>query len=423
MVLGVAGAQALQDCQSLLGVRRLDGDRLETPLQGRVLLDVLAVLIKGRGADALDLSARQRRFEHVGGVDRALGSAGPDERVQFVDEEDHVLGSPDLVHDGLDAFLELAAILGSRDHHRQVEDHHATVVEQVGNVLGDDLLRETFDDGGLAHTGLAEEHRVVLGPAAQHLHEPLDFVLAADDRIEFVGPSELRQVAPEAVECGRLALAAARGGARFAGRLQRFGGLIALNTRAEQAENLLTDLLELEAEIHEHLCRHAVVFAQQAEQEVLGADVVVVEVARFLDRVLDHLLGTRCLRKLAHGHHVGTALDELLHLEADLAKIDVEVLENVGADTGAFLDQAEKNVLGADVFVVESLGLLVGQGHDFASPICEAFEHVKAPGALRPLRPAGGSRHDTLGPPKRAFPARTCPEPKAATPIPFYSAS
>ena len=69
--------------------RLIDDDRLETPLQGRVLLDVLAVLIERGGADAAQLAARERRLEHVAGVHRALSGAGADQRVQLVDEEDH----------------------------------------------------------------------------------------------------------------------------------------------------------------------------------------------------------------------------------------------------------------------------------------------------------------------------------------------
>ena len=69
--------------------RRLaDVDRLEAPLQGRVLLDVLAVLVQRGRADAAQLAAGQGRLEQVAGVHRALGPAGPDDRVQLVDEQD-----------------------------------------------------------------------------------------------------------------------------------------------------------------------------------------------------------------------------------------------------------------------------------------------------------------------------------------------
>ena len=73
-----------------LGRRLIHGDRLEATRQGSVLLDVLAVLVERRRADALDLATRQRRLEHVARVDRALGAARADKRVQLVDEQDDV---------------------------------------------------------------------------------------------------------------------------------------------------------------------------------------------------------------------------------------------------------------------------------------------------------------------------------------------
>ena len=80
----------MQDLDRLIDRRRIDDDRLEAALQRAVLLDVLAVLVERRGADALQLAARERRLQHVGGVDGALGAARADERVQLVDEQDHV---------------------------------------------------------------------------------------------------------------------------------------------------------------------------------------------------------------------------------------------------------------------------------------------------------------------------------------------
>jgi hypothetical protein len=46
------------------------------------------------------------------------------------------------------------------------------------------------------------------------------------------------------------------------------------------------------------------------------------------------------LRQLAHGDHVGSALDELFDFQADFAQVDVQVLQDVGRDAAAFLDQA-----------------------------------------------------------------------------------
>ena len=74
----------------------LDHDRLEAALEGGVLLDVLAELVEGRGADALQLPARERRLQDVRRVDRAFRCTGADERVQLVDEEDRVIRAAQL---------------------------------------------------------------------------------------------------------------------------------------------------------------------------------------------------------------------------------------------------------------------------------------------------------------------------------------
>ncbi len=165
--------------------------------------------------------------------------------------------------------------------------------------------------------------------------------------IELLLASELGEIAAEAIEGRRLA-AALLAFATFAAAFFAAGAAAAaplafgsFETVAEQVEHFLADFLELEAEVHEHLGGNALLLAQQAEQDVLGADVVVVQVAGLFHRVFDDLLGARGLRQLAHRDHVGSALDELLDLEANLAKIDVEVLEHVGGDAAAFFDEAQ----------------------------------------------------------------------------------
>ena len=61
---------------------------LEAALQRGVLLDVLAVFVERGRADAMQFAARQRRLQHVAGIDRAFGLAGADHGVQLVDEDD-----------------------------------------------------------------------------------------------------------------------------------------------------------------------------------------------------------------------------------------------------------------------------------------------------------------------------------------------
>ena len=128
MVDLVALLETAQDGDGVLGGRLTDEDLLEAPLEGGVGLDVLAELVEGGGADHAQLAAGEQRLDHVAGVHGPLGGTGPDDGVQLVDEgDDLAVGVGDLREHGLEAVLELAAVLGAGDHAGQVEADEAAV--------------------------------------------------------------------------------------------------------------------------------------------------------------------------------------------------------------------------------------------------------------------------------------------------------
>ena len=164
----VAVLQSAQDGDGVFDVGLADVDDLEAALEGRVFLDVLAVLVQRGCADGAQFAARQGRLEHVAGVDGAFGCARADQRVQLVDEEDDLaVRFFDFFEDGLEAVFKLAAIFCAGEHGAEVERDDALVAQAFGHVAGDDAAREAFDDGGFADAGLADEHRIVLGAAAR----------------------------------------------------------------------------------------------------------------------------------------------------------------------------------------------------------------------------------------------------------------
>ena len=175
--------------------------RLEAALQRRVLFDVLAVLVERRRADRAQLAAREHRLQQVRRVDRALGRARADDRVQLVHEQDDpALRLLDLLEHRLQPVLELAAVLRAGDQRADVERDHAAVAQRLGDVAGDDPLGEALDDRGLADARLADQDRVVLGAPRQHLDHAPDLLVAADHRVELALLGELGEVAAEALE-------------------------------------------------------------------------------------------------------------------------------------------------------------------------------------------------------------------------------
>src|SRR5215468_1900800 len=204
MVRLVLVAEAFDDLHGLGYGGGADDDGLEAAFEGAVLLDVLAVFVERGGPDGLDFAARESRLEHVGGVDGAFRGAGPDQGVELVEEEHHVLRLPDLLHDRLEPLLELAAILGAGHEGAEVELEEPLLGEDVGDLVPHDALGQSLHDGRLPHPGLTDQDGVVLRPPGEDLDHPLDFRLAPDDGIELGLAGELGQITGEFVEHGSL---------------------------------------------------------------------------------------------------------------------------------------------------------------------------------------------------------------------------
>ena len=96
---------------------------------------------------------------------------------------------------GLQPLLELAAIFRAGDQRAHVERQQFLVLQALGHVAVDDAQRQALDDGGLADAGLADQHRIVLGAAGQHLDRAADLLVAADDRVELAVAGGLGEVA------------------------------------------------------------------------------------------------------------------------------------------------------------------------------------------------------------------------------------
>src|SRR4051794_11600735 len=369
----VAVAQPAQDLHGVLDGRLLDPDLLEAALQRAVALEVLAVLVERRRADGLQLPARERGLEDRRGVDRALRGARPDEVVELVDEQDDVAALGDLLHHLLQALLELAAVLRPGDERREVERVDLLAAQELGDVGVRDALREPLDDRRLADAGLADEHRVVLRAAREDLHDPLDLGLAAHDGVELALGGELREVAPELVEQlgGLLALALLARGALA----RLLAGALAAAARAGQhADDLVADLLAVRVEVEEDARGHALVLADEPEEDVLRADVVVPEAQRLAQRELQDLLGPRRERDLAGGDLLAGPHDAH-DLGTDALDGDVERLEHAGREALLLPQQPEEDVLRADVVVLERARLFLRENDDLAGPFRESLEH------------------------------------------------
>jgi hypothetical protein len=129
----VAVAQALQDLDGLLGV----GGSTLTDWKRRSSAPSFSMYLRYSSSVVAPMHWISPRdsagFSTLLASIAPFGAAGTDQRVQLVDEQDHVLGAAHLGHHGLDALLELAAVLGAGDHHREVEHDEALAAQDLGH--------------------------------------------------------------------------------------------------------------------------------------------------------------------------------------------------------------------------------------------------------------------------------------------------
>ena len=143
----------------------------------------------------------------------------------------------------------------------------------------------------------------------------------------------------------------------------------------------MPDLVQADAERLQHAGGDPFALADQTEEQMLRSDVVVAQPAGFVDRELDHALGSRSEPNLAHDRPVPTTDDEL-DGGPDLGQFDVHVLEDARRDTLSLTHEAEKKVLGSDVVVVEPLRLVLSESQDLARAIRELVETIHQPERL-----------------------------------------
>src|SRR5205823_1977861 len=196
-------------------------------------------------------------------------------------------------------------------------------------------------------------------------------------RVELALLRLLRQVAAELVEKLRaLRLLAGRAAARTLALPAAGPG--------EHADDLVADLLRVGVEVEQDARRDAFVLPHEAEQDVLRADVVVAETERFPQRELQHLLRARRERDLA-GRDLVALPDDPRDLRPHFLNRDVEGLEHPRRETLFFAEQAEQDVLGADVVVLERPRLVLREDDDLASSFGEAFEQIELPFSESPI--------------------------------------
>ena len=287
--------------------------------------------------------------------------------MQLVDEEDHVaFALANLLHHLLHALFEFAAVLRSRDQTGEVQGYDSLVLQQRGDVSAYDAQCEALGDGCLTNARLTDQTGIVLGTAAQDLHYALDLALPADHGVQTVVPRELGKVSAEFVEGLGLGRSPATGAASTRLRL----GLVVL-----ERHDFAASLFQLDAQLGQHAAGKAVALTDEAKQQVLRSDVVVVEVSGLVIGQIDHSLGTRSEGHILAGPCVSPR-ELLFHLSANAVEADTQLLKDPGSDAVALAHEAEQQMLRGDVTLPELLSFLLGVEDDLPCTLRKSLPHI-----------------------------------------------
>jgi hypothetical protein len=147
----------------------------------------------------------------------------PDHRVDLVDEDDGLaFVLRDFLQHAFSRSSNSPRYLAPASSKAMSSTSTRLFFSDLGHLAVDDALRQAFDDRRLAHARLADQHRVVLGAALQHLDRAADLVVAADHRVELAKAGALGQV--ERVLLQRLALALGLGAVHLLATAHRLDG-------------------------------------------------------------------------------------------------------------------------------------------------------------------------------------------------------
>ena len=182
----VAVLQAAQNRNRVFHARLAHQHFLETTFQRGIFFNILAVFVQRGRTDAVQFAARQGRFQHIARVHSAVCFTCAHQCMNFVNKNQCIaIVLCQIVQHGFQALFKFAAVFRAGNQSRQIQYQQAFAAQGFGHFAVHDALRQAFHNRGFADTGFANQHGIVFGTPLQYLNGAADFVVTADNGVEF----------------------------------------------------------------------------------------------------------------------------------------------------------------------------------------------------------------------------------------------
>ena len=241
-----------------------------------------------------------------------------------------------------------------------VEREDRGVAQDLGDFAADDLAGETLGNRGFAHAGIADEERIVLLAAAEHLDRAQHLRLTADQRIDLAVTGLAIEVDAIRIECVLLALLV----------LSRFRLLVLLCTphntgfrHAGTFRDTVTDVLDgIEARhvllLQEERCM-AFALCEDRDQHVGAGDFFAARRLNVDHGAMDHALKAR--RRRGFRHRLGRDRRKLavqIFRDACAQPIDIDIAGPHHSGCVTIFDQGGEQMLQRRIFMAALVGML-----------------------------------------------------------------
>src|SRR5258707_7988519 len=100
------------------------------------------------------------------------------------------------------------------------------------------------------------------------------------------------------------------------------------------------------------------------------SNVMMIQATSFIHGEFDHLFSARGEANFTK-NNVNSMTDYGLNSYADLIQLNAEVAQYFGGDPFSFTHKAEQEVFGANIIVLEALGLFLSETQDLPGPLGE----------------------------------------------------
>ncbi len=125
--------------------------------------------------------------------------------------------------------------------------------------------------------------------------------------------------------------------------------------------------------------RYSFAFLYEPEQQVLGSDVVVAELAGLFNRKFQNSLGLGIKGNFAHRHGCRSLLHKFLDLEPERFEVHPQIRQRGRGYSLALFHQTQQQMFRAYVVMIKSHGLFARKLNHFAHAFSKPVKHATSP--------------------------------------------